>query len=171
MKGNMKALRKMKPGPGLEMQQVPIPAIKAGEVLIQVRKRAICGTDLHIFKWDEWSQNRLKPPVTTGHEFYGEIVEAGAEVRHYKVGELVTAEMHVVCNQCFQCRTGNAHLCENVVILGVDGDGCFAIISPCPKRTSGACRPGSTRSGRPSTTRSAMPFTRSWPGPRSANPS
>jgi threonine 3-dehydrogenase len=122
----MKALRKMKPGPGLEMQQVPIPAIKGNEVLIKVHKRAICGTDLHIFKWDEWSQNRLKPPVTTGHEFYGEIVERGAEVGHYEVGELVTAEMHIVCNQCFQCRTGNAHLCENVVILGVDGDGCFA---------------------------------------------
>jgi threonine 3-dehydrogenase len=126
MKGNMKALRKMKPGPGLEMQTVPIPAIKGNEVLIKVRKRAICGTDLHIYKWDEWSQNRLKPPVTTGHEFYGEIVERGAEVGHYGVGDLVTAEMHIVCNQCFQCRTGNAHLCENVVILGVDGDGCFA---------------------------------------------
>ena len=126
MKGNMKALRKMKPGPGLEMQQVPIPASKSNEVLIKVHKRAICGTDLHIYKWDEWSQNRLKPPVTTGHEFYGEIVEIGAEVCHYAVGDLVTAEMHVVCNQCFQCRTGNAHLCENVVILGVDGDGCFA---------------------------------------------
>ncbi len=126
MKGNMKALRKMKPGPGLEMQTVPIPTIKGNEVLIKVSKRAICGTDLHIYKWDEWSQNRLKPPVTTGHEFYGEIVERGAEVGHYEVGELVTAEMHIVCNQCFQCRTGNAHLCENVVILGVDGDGCFA---------------------------------------------
>jgi threonine 3-dehydrogenase len=126
MKGNMKALRKMKPGPGLEMQTVSIPAIKGNEVLIKVRKRAICGTDLHIYKWDEWSQNRLKPPVTTGHEFYGEIVERGAEVGHYEVGELVTAEMHIVCSQCFQCRTGNAHLCENVVILGVDGDGCFA---------------------------------------------
>ena len=122
----MKALRKMKPGPGLEMQQVPIPAIKGNEVLIKVHKRAICGTDLHIYKWDEWSQNRLKPPVTTGHEFYGAIIETGADVRHYKVGDLVTAEMHIVCNQCFQCRTGNAHLCENVVILGVDGDGCFA---------------------------------------------
>jgi threonine 3-dehydrogenase len=122
----MKALRKMKPGPGLEMQTVSIPAIKGNEVLIKVRKRAICGTDLHIYKWDEWSQNRLKPPVTTGHEFYGEIVERGAEVGHYEVGELVTAEMHIVCSQCFQCRTGNAHLCENVVILGVDGDGCFA---------------------------------------------
>ena len=126
MKGTMKALRKMKPGPGLEMQEIPIPAIKADEVLIKVSKRAICGTDLHIYKWDEWSQNRLKPPVTTGHEFYGAIVEAGADVSHYQVGDLVTAEMHIVCNQCFQCRTGNAHLCENVVILGVDGDGCFA---------------------------------------------
>lgn len=133
MKGNMNALRKMKPGPGLEMQQVPIPAIKGNEVLIQVIKRAICGTDLHIYKWDEWSQNRLKPPVTTGHEFYGEIVEAGADVRHYRVGELVTAEMHVVCHQCFQCRTGNAHLCENVVILGVDGDGCFADFIAVPE--------------------------------------
>jgi threonine 3-dehydrogenase len=126
MKGNMKALRKMQPGPGLEMREVPIPAIKANEVLIKVHKRAICGTDLHIYKWDEWSQNRLKPPLTTGHEFYGAIVETGTDVRHYKVGDLVTAEMHVVCSQCFQCRTGNAHLCENVVILGVDGDGCFA---------------------------------------------
>jgi threonine 3-dehydrogenase len=108
------------------MQEVPIPDIKANEVLIHVHKRAICGTDLHIYKWDEWSQNRIKPPVTTGHEFYGEIVATGVDVRHYKVGDLVTAEMHIVCNQCFQCRTGNAHLCENVVILGVDGDGCFA---------------------------------------------
>jgi len=126
MTGKMKALRKMQAGPGLEMREVPIPSIKANEVLIKVHKRAICGTDLHIYKWDEWSQNRLKPPLTTGHEFYGAIVETGADVRHYQVGDLVTAEMHVVCNQCFQCRTGNAHLCENVVILGVDGDGCFA---------------------------------------------
>jgi threonine 3-dehydrogenase len=133
MKGNMKALRKMKPGPGLEMRDVPIPTIKSSEVLIRVSKRAICGTDLHIYKWDEWSQNRLKPPVTTGHEFYGEIVEAGADVRHYQVGDIVTAEMHVVCNQCFQCRTGNAHLCEHVVILGVDGDGCFADFIAVPE--------------------------------------
>ena len=126
MTGMMRALRKTKPGPGLEMVEIPVPRIKPGEVLIQVRKRAICGTDLHIYKWDEWSQNRIKPPVTIGHEFYGEIVEADGQIRHYRVGEMVTAEMHVVCHQCFQCRTGNAHLCENVVILGVDGDGCFA---------------------------------------------
>ncbi len=126
MTGKMRALRKLKPAPGLELVELEIPRSKSSEVLIRVKKRAICGTDLHIYKWDEWSQNRIKPPVTTGHEFYGEIVEAGGEVRHYRVGDWVTAEMHVVCNQCFQCRTGNAHLCEHVVILGVDGNGCFA---------------------------------------------
>lgn len=126
MTGKMKALRKMKPGRGLELVEVDIPQIKPHEVLIKVKKSAICGTDLHIYKWDEWSANRLNTPVTTGHEFYGEIVEKGSEVAHYAEGELVTAEMHVVCYQCYQCRTNRAHLCENVVILGVDGDGCFA---------------------------------------------
>ena len=122
----MKALRKMKAEPGLELVEMAIPQIKSHEVLIKVIKRSICGTDLHIYKWDEWSKNRIKPPVTTGHEFYGEIVKTGSEVKHYKKGDLVTAEMHIVCHQCFQCRTGNAYLCENVVILGVDGDGAFA---------------------------------------------
>jgi threonine 3-dehydrogenase len=126
MNGQMKALRKMKAEPGLELVEMAIPQIKSHEVLIKVIKRSICGTDLHIYKWDQWSKNRIKPPVTTGHEFYGEIVETGSEVKHYKKGDLVTAEMHIVCHQCFQCRTGNAHLCENVVILGVDGDGAFA---------------------------------------------
>jgi threonine 3-dehydrogenase len=125
-KRKMKALRKMKPGKGLELVEVEVPRLKPHEVLIKVIKRAICGTDLHIYKWDEWSANRLKPPVTIGHEFYGEIVETGSEVSHYKVGELVTAEMHIVCHQCYLCRTDKAHLCENVVILGVDGDGAFA---------------------------------------------
>jgi threonine 3-dehydrogenase len=126
MTGKMKALKKMQPGPGLEMVETDIPRVKPHDVLIKVIKRAICGTDLHIYKWDEWSANRLKPPVTIGHEFCGEIVELGCEVRHYAVGDIVTAEMHVVCHQCYQCRTNRAHLCENVVILGVDGDGCFA---------------------------------------------
>jgi threonine 3-dehydrogenase len=126
MTGKMKALRKMRSQSGLELVETEIPQIKSHEVLIKVIKRSICGTDLHIYKWDEWSKNRIKPPVTTGHEFYGEIVETGSEVEHYKKGDLVTAEMHIVCHQCFQCRTGNAHLCENVVILGVDGDGAFA---------------------------------------------
>lgn len=126
MSATMKALRKLEPGVGLVMCDVPIPKIRGNEVLVKVIKRAICGTDLHIWSWDAWSAGRIKPPVTTGHEFYGEIVEIGADVGHYRVGELVSAEMHVVCNQCSLCRTGQAHLCDNVVILGVDGDGCFA---------------------------------------------
>jgi len=122
----MRSLRKSRPEPGLTLEGVPVPQIKPAEVLIRVVKRAICGSDLHIWTWDEWFAKRMNPPVTVGHEFYGEIVEAGSEVTHYEVGELVTAEMHVVCNQCHACRTGNAHLCSNTVILGVDGDGAFA---------------------------------------------
>ncbi len=122
----MKAVAKMKPGRGIDVIEAEIPKIKSNEVLIKVEKRAICGTDLHIYQWNEWAAKRIKPPVIIGHEFYGEIVETGSEVKHYKVGELVTAEMHVVCNQCSLCRTGKAHLCENVVILGVDGNGAFA---------------------------------------------
>jgi len=122
----MKALRKMKPGQGLDLVEIEVPQIKPNEVLIKVIKRSICGTDLHIYQWDQWSANRLKPPVTIGHEFYGEIVETGDEVRHYKPGDIVTAEMHIACHHCYQCRTNSAHLCENVVILGVDDDGAFA---------------------------------------------
>lgn len=126
MTKKMKALRKMEPGRGLELVEVDVPEIKSHEVLIKVKKTAICGTDLHIYKWDQWSANRIKPPVTLGHEFYGEIVETGSEVKHYQPGDIVTAEMHVVCYQCYMCRTSRAHLCENVVILGVDGNGAFA---------------------------------------------
>lgn len=126
MTEKMKALRKMEPGKGLELVDVDAPKIKSHEVLIRVKKTAICGTDLHIYKWDQWSANRIKPPVTLGHEFYGEIVETGSEVKHYNVGDIVTAEMHVVCYQCYMCRTSRAHLCENVIILGVDGNGAFA---------------------------------------------
>ena len=133
MTGNMRALRKMKAEPGLSFQTVTIPTVKTNEVLIRVIKRSICGTDLHIYSWDEWSAKRLNPPLTIGHEFYGEIVEVGSEVKHYSPGDLVTAEMHVVCSQCSQCRTGNAHLCEDVVILGVDGDGCFADFLTVPE--------------------------------------
>lgn len=126
MSTTMKALRKVEAGVGLAMCEVPVPKIRSSEVLVKVHKRAICGTDLHIWSWDAWSAGRIKPPVTLGHEFYGEIVEKGSDVTHYQVGDLVTAEMHVVCNQCPLCRTGQAHLCDNVVILGVDGDGAFA---------------------------------------------
>ncbi len=126
MSEKMRAIWKRRPGRGIEVGEAKIPTIKDNEVLIKVKKRAICGTDLHIYQWNEWSQNRIKPPVIIGHEFYGEIVEIGKNVKEFKVGELVTAEMHVVCNHCYLCRTGKAHLCENVVILGVDANGAFA---------------------------------------------
>lgn len=145
MTGKMKALRKMKPEKGLTLAAVEIPTIKPHQVLIKVIKRAICGTDLHIYKWDQWSANRLKPPVTIGHEFYGEIVETGEDVKHYQVGDIVTAEMHIVCHQCFQCRTGNSHLCENVVILGVDGDGAFADYIAVPEINLWRVPPGIDR--------------------------
>ncbi len=122
----MRAIMKLKPERGIDVVEAEIPEIKSNEVLIKVKKRAICGTDLHIYQWNEWADKRIKPPIIIGHEFYGEIVEVGKDVKYYRVGELVTAEMHVVCNQCSLCRTGKAHLCEDVVILGVDGNGAFA---------------------------------------------
>jgi threonine 3-dehydrogenase len=126
MSEKMRAIKKIKPERGITVTEAEIPKIKDNEVLIKVKKRAICGTDLHIYQWNKWSENRLKLPVIIGHEFYGEIVEKGKEVKEYKTGELVTAEMHVVCNHCYLCRTGKAHLCENVKILGVDANGAFA---------------------------------------------
>jgi len=126
MTGKMRTIKKLKQGRGLDLVEDDIPKTGNNEVLIKVKKRAICGTDLHIYQWDDWSKNRIKPPVTTGHEFYGEIIEKGKNVTEYKIGELVTAEMHVVCGHCAMCRTGYKHLCENVIILGVDGNGAFA---------------------------------------------
>jgi threonine 3-dehydrogenase len=126
MSEKMRAIKKIKPERGITVTEAEIPKIKDNEVLIKVKKRAICGTDLHLYQWNKWSENRLKLPVIIGHEFYGEIVEKGKEVKEYKTGELVTAEMHVVCNHCYLCRTGKAHLCENVKILGVDANGAFA---------------------------------------------
>jgi threonine 3-dehydrogenase len=122
----MKAIVKAHAGPGAEIRDVPMPMCGAGQLLLQVQRAGVCGTDLHIYEWDRWSQGRLKPPVTLGHEFVGRIVEVGAGVTGYQVGELVSCESHVVCNACIACRTGNAHVCENTRILGVDIDGGFA---------------------------------------------
>ena len=109
MAKTMRAVIKSSKERGITVTEAPVPTIKNDdEVLIKVHKRAICGTDLHIYQWNAWSQNRIKTPVILGHEFYGEIVEAGRNVHTYKVGDLVTAEMHVVCNMCAMCRTGKA---------------------------------------------------------------
>jgi len=122
----MLALIKPAPGPGAELREVPIPEINEREVLVKVRAASICGTDVHIYDWDPWAQNRLRPPLIFGHEFCGEVVKTGSEVTAYAEGDFVSAEMHVTCGHCLQCRTGDAHICRDVKILGVDADGCFA---------------------------------------------
>jgi threonine 3-dehydrogenase len=95
-------------------------------VLIGVRHAGVCGTDLHIADWDSWAQSRIHPPIVVGHEFAGEIVVVGEGVTELKVGQLVTAEGHIICGHCLQCRTGNGHICRNTRIIGVDRDGAFA---------------------------------------------
>jgi len=126
MDGQMKAIVKDQRAPGATLKEVPIPQIKDQEVLIQVKATSICGTDLHIYTWDEWSQSRVKPPYVFGHEFAGIVVEKGHLVTNVEVGDHVSAETHIVCGHCPQCLTGQAHICANTKIIGVDRDGCFA---------------------------------------------
>ncbi len=122
----MKAIRKPAAEPGLIVEEVAIPKPGAHDVLVRVEAASICGTDLHIYKWDDWSRNRIKPPITLGHEFAGTVVEVGSAVEQVHVGDYVSAESHVTCGHCFQCRTGQAHMCPATQILGVDRDGAFA---------------------------------------------
>ena len=122
----MQAIVKEKRAPGLTVKSVPKPAPGPGEVLIAVRHAGVCGTDLHIADWDHWAEGRLKPPLVIGHEFAGEIQGLGDGVTGLRIGQLVTAEGHIVCGHCLQCRTGNGHICRNTRIIGVDRDGAFA---------------------------------------------
>ncbi|MGC1619922.1 MAG: L-threonine 3-dehydrogenase [Candidatus Acidiferrum sp.] len=126
MAATMKALRKMQAGRGLSMETAPVPAIGAADVLVRVKTASICGTDLHIYGWDRWSQGRIKPPLTLGHEFCGVVERVGEEVTAVKAGDFVSAEMHVNCGHCHQCRLGEAHICQNLRIIGIDQDGAFA---------------------------------------------
>jgi threonine 3-dehydrogenase len=129
----MRAIRKSRPEPGLEVCQLPEPKAGSRDVLIRVRYAGVCGTDLHIADWDQWAQGRIRPPVVLGHEFAGEIVEVGSDVAaEFKVGDLVTAEGHIVCGHCRQCRMGEAHICQNTKIIGVDRDGAFADLVSVP---------------------------------------
>ena len=122
----MQAIVKEKRAPGLTVKSVPKPSPGPGEVLIAVRHAGVCGTDLHIADWNPWAQGRLKPPLVVGHEFAGEIESVGDGVTGLRAGHLVTAEGHIVCGHCLQCRTGNSHICKNTRIIGVDRDGAFA---------------------------------------------
>jgi threonine 3-dehydrogenase len=122
----MKALVKSRPEPGIWLEEIPVPECGHNDVLIKVRKTAICGTDVHIFNWDKWAQQTIPVPMAVGHEFSGEIVSVGGEVRGLNKGDRVSAEGHVTCGHCRNCRAGKRHLCRNTVGVGVNRPGCFA---------------------------------------------
>ena len=122
----MQAVVKPDTAPGAEIREVKVPEFGRNDVLVAVKVASICGTDLHIYEWDRWAQSRIHPPLIPGHEFCGEVVAFGEEVTSVKEGDFVSAEMHVACGKCLQCRTGEAHICQNVRIIGVDSNGAFA---------------------------------------------
>jgi len=129
MKDTMKAIVKTKAESGaLELLDVPIPRISRSEVLVKIRKTAICGTDVHILKWDSWAQRTIAPPLIIGHEFTGEIAEIGEEVTGFEIGQLVSAEGHIVCGKCRWCITGLQHLCRATKGIGVNRSRCFCRI-------------------------------------------
>lgn len=125
-KRKMKAIVKSKPEKGIWMEEVPIPKPGPNDVLIKIKKAAICGTDLHIYKWDEWAQQTIKTPLIVGHEYMGIVVETGSEVKGVNIGERVTVEGHIACGYCRNCRRGRQHICDNTIGIGVHRDGGFA---------------------------------------------
>jgi threonine 3-dehydrogenase len=129
----MTAFIKESRNPGFTMVQKPIPSeIKSDEVFIKILATSICGTDVHIYKWDRWSQGRIKPPLTVGHEFSGQVLAIGKDVKNVKVGDIVSAETHIVCGTCEWCKRGEYHICKHTKIIGVDTDGCFAEYAKMP---------------------------------------
>ena len=139
MSETMLAICKAKPEPGLEVREVPRPLVGPEDVLVYVEAASLCGTDLHIWKWDAWSQRHIHPPLTLGHEFCGTIVGVGEKVQNTAVGDYVSAESHVTCGMCYQCRTGQAHMCPNTQIIGVDRDGAFAPYVAVPEKVIWKC--------------------------------
>jgi threonine 3-dehydrogenase len=128
----MKALRKTQPEYGAELSDIPTPKIGPDDVLIQVKAAAICGTDIHIYGWNEWAAQRIKLPMTFGHECCGEVMQVGERVTHLHPGDLVAVETHVPCGHCFQCQTGHQHVCEHMKIIGVHTEGAFAEYASIP---------------------------------------
>ena len=126
MQNQMKALVKARPEPGLWMEHVPVPEPGPNDVLIKVKKSAICGTDVHIWKWDEFSAKTVPVPMVVGHEFVGEIADTGKAAVKYRIGQRVSGEGHVVCGTCRNCRAGRGHLCRNTQGVGVNRPGSFA---------------------------------------------
>ncbi len=134
MAETMRAIRKTDPAVGLSIETVPVPEPGDHDVLVQVEAASCCGTDVHIWKWDTWARGRIKTPLTLGHEFAGTVVQVGSRVENVEVGDYVSAESHITCGMCFQCRTGQAHLCPRTRILGVDCPGAFADFVVVPEK-------------------------------------
>ncbi|MBR3870717.1 MAG: L-threonine 3-dehydrogenase [Clostridia bacterium] len=135
----MKALVKKYPEKGLWFEDVPEPSVGSNDVKIKIRKTAICGTDLHIYNWDEWSQKTIQTPRVIGHEYVGEIVEVGDSVKNWKIGDIVSGEGHIVCGKCRNCLAGNGHLCKDTVGVGVNRDGAFAQYLVIPQENVRRC--------------------------------
>ena len=138
----MKALVKKQSGEGLWLEDVPQPGVAANDVLIKVGRTGICGTDLHIYKWDDWASKTVLVPLVVGHEFVGEIVEVGEDVRDFRVGELVSGEGHVVCGHCRNCMAGRRHLCNDTAGIGVTRPGAFAEYIALPQTNVWVHKPG-----------------------------
>lgn len=126
MAHSMQAVVKTATRPGIEIREVPVPSYGPSDVLVKVDAASVCGTDLHIYNWDPWAQGRVHPPLIPGHEFCGTVAQVGDQVSAVRPGDFVSAEMHVACGKCLQCRIGQAHVCQNVKIIGVDANGAFA---------------------------------------------
>lgn len=137
----MKALVKRQAKKGLWLEDVPVPLIGINDVLIKIEKTSICGTDVHIYNWDQWAQKTIKPPMVIGHEFVGHIAEVGSNVHDFKVGDRVSAEGHVVCGHCRNCLAGRRHLCNSPSGIGVNRDGAFAEYISVPVTNTWYCDP------------------------------
>jgi threonine 3-dehydrogenase len=141
----MPALVKRKSEPGLWLEDVPVPTIGINDVLIKILRTGICGTDLHIYKWDAWAQKTIPVPMVVGHEFVGEIVEVGSNVKDFHVGEIVSGEGHVVCGRCRNCLAGRRHLCKDTQGVGVNRPGAFAQYLSLPMTNVWVHAPGIPR--------------------------
>lgn len=133
----MKAVVKTRPEAGAEWLDVDVPRPDAGQVLVKVTATSICGTDVHIYQWERWAQNRIGPqrlPQILGHEMAGEVVEVGANVHGVRPGDNISVETHIPCGYCRQCLSGQMHICQNLKIFGVDRDGCFAEYTTVPEQ-------------------------------------
>ncbi|MEJ2617414.1 MAG: alcohol dehydrogenase catalytic domain-containing protein, partial [Ignavibacteriaceae bacterium] len=137
----MKALVKKYSKPGLWLDEVPVPETGINDVLIKIQKTSICGTDIHIYNWDDWAKKTIPVPMVTGHEYVGTVEAIGSNVHDVRIGELVSGEGHIVCGRCRNCRAGRRHLCRNAQGVGVNRPGCFAEYLSIPVSNVWHCDP------------------------------